>query len=397
MVAMPRISVILPTYNRAHLVTEAIESVLKQTFTDFELIVVDDGSTDDTEEVVHAFTDPRLRYLKQLNGGASAARNTGVQTATGEFIAFLDSDDLFLPEKLSLQMAKVDDNPKVGLVYGKYLSSIGSEGSLKIAGVCYPQLELRRLLLGPVFHWSTVLVRRLLLEEVGKFEETFGGEDWELTLRLALAGCQMICVPEPVSIVRRQPISNTRDLQYMSSLLAVLDKTFSDPRMPPDLLNLRDMARASQLLRIATSAYVTSRLAMGHEIAQRALATCPSLMSEHFDFLVDILVYRIRGLSLADPEEVLQKVTQYLPGDRIFLRKLKPRLWGRFYEIAAFQSYQLGQRAGCIVNVIRAVSQTPSRLRNRGLFSIFVRSFLGNQIINEIKRVSITLQVNDGR
>jgi hypothetical protein len=382
------VSIILPTYNRAHLVTEAIESVLNQTFTDFELIVVDDGSTDNTEQVVLSISDPRLRYIRQLNRGASAARNTGIEASVSKFVAFLDSDDLWLPEKLSLQMAKVNDNPKVGLVYGKYLSSIGSESSMKIAGVCFPQLELRRLLLGPVFHWSTVLVRRLLLEQVGKFEEAFGGEDWELTLRLALAGCQMICVPEPVSIVRRQSISNTRDLQYMSSLLAVLDKTFSDPRMPSDLLNLRDMARASQLLRIAASAYVTSNLEMGREILQRALATCTSLTSEHIDFLVDTLVYRIRGLSLDDPEGVLQQVVQYLPGNRTFVKKLKRRLWSKFYEIAAFQAYQLGQPAQCRAYALRAISTRSSSLRNRGLLSIFLRSLVGNQISNEFKNPS---------
>jgi len=312
---MCSVSVIIPTHNRAHLVAEAIDSVLSQTFTDFELIVVDDGSIDNTEEVVRSFIDRRLKYLKQTNKGVSAARNTGIETAKGEFIAFLDDDDLFLPAKLSLQLARAADDPTAGLVYGKYLSAIRSEGSMKAAGVCHPKLELRDLLLGPAFHWSTVLIRRTLLEQVGGFEENLGGEDWELALRLALAGCQMICVSEPVSIVRRQSISNTRDLQYMSTLLAVIDKTFSDPRMPLDLIDLRDMARAALLLRIAASAYATSQLAMGRDILQRALAADPSIVNEHFDFLVDTLVYRIRGLSLDDPEDVLQQVTHFLPGD----------------------------------------------------------------------------------
>jgi hypothetical protein len=385
---MVSVSIILPTYNRAHLVADAIESVLNQSFTDFELLVIDDGSTDNTEQVVGSISDHRLKYIKQRNRGASAARNTGIQASISNFVAFLDSDDLWLPDKLSLQMAKVDANPEVGLVYGKYLSSADSEGSMKITGVCYPQLELRRLLLGPAFHWSTVLVRRVLLEQVGNFEETFGGEDWELTLRLALAGCQMLCVPEPVSVVRRQPISNTRDLNYMTSLLAVIDKTFSDPRMPSELLNLQDMARASQLVRIASSAYVVSDFEMGREILQRALATCPSLTSGHTDFLVDTLVYRIRGLSLDDSEKVLQQVVQYLPGDITFVKKLRRRLWSKFYEIAAFQAYQLSQPARCRAYVLQAVATMPSCLRNRGLLFIFVRSLLGNRISNEFNQGS---------
>jgi len=384
---MPRVSVVIPTYNRAHLVAEAIESVLTQSFTDFELIVVDDGSTDQTEEVLRAITDPRLKYLEQPNQGASAARNTGIRAATGEYTAFLDSDDLFLPKKLSLQVALIADNPAVGLVYGKYLSSIGAGlgGSMKTAGVCYPQLDLRRLLLGPAFHWSTVLIRRSALEQVGGFDPSVSGEDWELTLRLALAECQMLGTPEPVSIVRRQPISNTRDLQYMSTLLAILDKTFRDPRMPPELHSLRDLARASQLLRIAASAFVTSQLGTGRELLQRALEACPTLASEDVDLLVDTLVYRIRGLSLEDPEKVLQQVTNHLPGENLFARELKRRLWGRFFEIAAFQSYELGQRGKCIGYVMRAIGMRPSCVRNRGLVSIFVRSLVGNQIFDAFR------------
>lgn len=124
---MPRVSVIIPTYNRAHLVREAIENVLDQTFADLELIVVDDGSMDNTDGVARSFADPRLKYLKQSNKGAAAARNTGPDACTGELVAFLDSDDLFLPETLELQIAGVDDDAEAGLVYGRYYSAKGTE------------------------------------------------------------------------------------------------------------------------------------------------------------------------------------------------------------------------------------------------------------------------------
>lgn len=98
---IPTVSVVIPTYNRAHLVGRAIQSVLNQTYQDFEIIVVDDGSTDNTEEVVKSFNDPRIRYIRHdQNRGGSAARNTGIKMARGEYIAFQDSDDEWLPEKL---------------------------------------------------------------------------------------------------------------------------------------------------------------------------------------------------------------------------------------------------------------------------------------------------------
>ncbi len=115
----PIVSVIIPTYNRAHLIGRAIQSVLNQTYQDLEVIVVDDGSTDNTEEIVKNFSDFRIRYLRhEENRGAAAARNTGIKAARGKYIAFQDSDDEWLPEKLEKQMKVFVNAPeKVGIVY----------------------------------------------------------------------------------------------------------------------------------------------------------------------------------------------------------------------------------------------------------------------------------------
>ena len=103
---MPKVSVIIPTYNRSLSVREAIESVLAQTYRDFELIVVDDGSADNTPSVLGSFGE-RIRGIRQANAGVSAARNAGIRAAKGEWVAFLDSDDLWVPQKLERQMAGV--------------------------------------------------------------------------------------------------------------------------------------------------------------------------------------------------------------------------------------------------------------------------------------------------
>ena len=118
-VVNPRVSVILPTYNRAQLIAQAIQSVLDQTYQDFELIIVDDGSKDETEEVVNSFDDERIRYARhEENKGANAARNTGIAMARGEYIAFQDSDDKWLPEKLERQMRIfLITSTDIGVVY----------------------------------------------------------------------------------------------------------------------------------------------------------------------------------------------------------------------------------------------------------------------------------------
>ncbi len=120
----PLISVVLPTFNRKRLLPRAINSVLNQTYKNLELIIIDDGSTDNTEEIVKAYSDTRIRYCKQkLNRGGSAARNAGIKLAKGELISFQDSDDEWLPEKLERQVRKFSEvGDDVGVIYCGYES-----------------------------------------------------------------------------------------------------------------------------------------------------------------------------------------------------------------------------------------------------------------------------------
>src|SRR4030042_587586 len=113
---MPKVSVIITTYNRVHFVCEAIDSVLNQTFKDFEIIVVDDGSTDNTKEALKRYSK-NIFYIYQSNKGRSQARNTGLKVAKGDYIAFLDDDDIWVPHKLEKQVAFMDSNPNIGLVH----------------------------------------------------------------------------------------------------------------------------------------------------------------------------------------------------------------------------------------------------------------------------------------
>src|SRR5579864_8740685 len=115
----PQVSVVIPAYNAARFLGDAIQSVLNQTYSNFEVVVVNDGSTDDTESVVRSFGD-RLFYVKQANKGVSAARNEGIKRARGQYVAFLDSDDVWLPTKLAEQIPFLEQNPEVGLVYSDW-------------------------------------------------------------------------------------------------------------------------------------------------------------------------------------------------------------------------------------------------------------------------------------
>lgn len=184
----PVVSVIIPTYNRAHLLRRTLDSVRAQTFADFEVLVVDDGSTDDTEAVVTGYDDARVRYLRQPeNRGVSAARNRGLREVRGEFIAFLDSDDEWLPDKLARQVARFRELPEeVGLVYTG-VESVFGDGSRQVDLPKWRGDVYRMMLLKNVIHGggSNVMLRRNVVASVGFFDEALPAiEDYDYWLRV---------------------------------------------------------------------------------------------------------------------------------------------------------------------------------------------------------------------
>lgn len=185
---MPHISVILPTFNRKYFLKEAIESVLQQTYTDFELIIVDDGSNDGTREVVEQFlqNDKRITYVYQANRGVSAARNTGIKNSAGEFIAFIDSDDYWLKGKLETQIAFFDEHPdysicqteEVWIRNGRRVNP--AKKHKKYAGYIFVQ-SLPLCIISP----SAIMIRRAIFDSVGLFDEELPAcEDYDMWLRI---------------------------------------------------------------------------------------------------------------------------------------------------------------------------------------------------------------------
>lgn len=201
-VGKPSVSVIIPTYNRGWILREAIDSVLAQKNIDFELIVVDDGSTDDTSDLLSSYRDD-IRVIKQSNRGVSAARNRGIDAAVGQYIAFLDSDDLWLPKKLSTQVgffqsqadALICQTEEIWIRKGVRVNP--KKHHKKPSGMIFePSLAL--CLVSP----SAVMIKRTLLDEVGTFDEDFRVcEDYDLWLRI---GCKypIYLIDSPLIIKR---------------------------------------------------------------------------------------------------------------------------------------------------------------------------------------------------
>jgi len=211
---MPRVSVIIPTYNCGQYISQAIDSVLAQTYRDLEILVVDDGSVDDTEAVVRRYAG-QVTYWKTANRGPAAARNWGLQACTGEFVALLDADDWWEPDKLQLQMPEFDQDQEVGLAFsdlrvfyddGTLLPSFLSSRPLASSGSVFDQYIQSHFILP-----STVVMRRSCLEAIGRFDESLpSDEDTEFWFRFCYRW-KVALVPKPLVSRRQRAGSLTSD------------------------------------------------------------------------------------------------------------------------------------------------------------------------------------------
>lgn len=258
---MPKVSVIIPSYNSAQYIGEAIESVFAQTYRDFEIIVVDDGSIDDTKEVLSPYIN-RIVYLFQVNGGVAKARNAGIRNAQGEYIAFLDADDVWFSEKLELQMKHLDSYPDAVLVYSDY-SAFDNNGKAlrkrkkeKYAGNIFYQLIKENFI--PT---STVVMKKEYFNKIGSFDESIEiAEDWDLWLRIARR--YSICYfDKPLMKYKIHNDNMTNNIYKMlKNELLVLDKLFSGRVLSNKEQWLRSMSISNIYHQAGESYYVRREL-----------------------------------------------------------------------------------------------------------------------------------------
>ncbi len=375
---MPTVSVIIPAYNQGRFLGDAIESVLAQTYPDFEILAVDDGSTDDTAVVAQSYTDPRVRYIYKENGGLSSARNAGLRQAAGEYISYLDSDDCFLPAKLTRLVGELEANPQIGLVAGQALL-IDEHGRQlgKLFDRPLPE-NPAGLLLGNPLHVGSVLLRREWQERAGFFDETLRSyEDWDMWLRLALAGCRMSYAPEPVSLYRFHSAQMTRDGRQMTAAtFAVLDKLFNKFEMPDEWQALRDKAYSRAHLRGAAQAYRAGAYAEGRKHLAQAAALAPDLLAEDGQLLADTIAAWTNLPKIADPLRYLETVYDNLTPELTLLARRRNQDLSQAALAAAFEAYSQGDKRRARAAVRRAIRYQPAWLKNRGVLSIFIRTHL---------------------
>ncbi len=295
---MPKVSVVIPAYNAMTYLPETVASVLQQTFSDFELIIVNDGSSDNVMEWASGLEDPRVKLISQENGGVAAARNTGIAHAQGEYIAFLDADDLWEPTKLQKQAHCLETNPSVGLVY-TWTAVIDQLGK-PTRNVWTPNTE------GNVWEYivvkdmlstgSSPMIRQTCFETVGLFDSTVDScEDRDMWIRIA-AHYPFGLVKEPLTLYRRHTENMTNQRQKLIQTLGrVFEKTFQSA--PQELLYLRGHSYGHMNLCQAWSSIDAKNFEEAMQFRKQALLHHPQLIysESHLRLSLALIMTRLFG------------------------------------------------------------------------------------------------------
>ena len=277
---VPTVSVVIVTYNKADTIAAAIDSVLAQTYQDLEVLVVDDGSTDETAARVKGYGD-RVRYLPKTNGGTGSARNVGIANARGRFIAFLDGDDLWLPTKLEIQLAVFEREPHILAVQ---CSAYCVDNTLQAfeARRCDPRrdtvtdfLLFRNL---PAFS-SAIVVRRECFERIGGFgTDLVILSDWDMACRIAHAGI-LRSTPEFLVLYRHYPNNQSRNVDiHIDSGTRSLTRFFANPALAPELRKQRANVWAHFYAMLAGGYVRNHQWRQGMAWATKALRSSPRVI-----------------------------------------------------------------------------------------------------------------------
>lgn len=377
---MSQVSVIIPSYNSASYLAEAIQSVLDQTFSDFEIIVVDDGSTDHTPGIVRSFDDRRIKYLHQANEGPSGARNTGIRAAQGTYVTFLDADDWFLPQKLSLQTQFLAAHPEVGCVAGGWIET-DARGLPRRTVEPWrhtPELGLVTWLKGAPMVVHAVLIRRSWLLQVGMFDESIlRVEDHDLWLRLATAGCQFAWQPSIVCRYRFHDKNMSNDWQRMrNGHLTALDKIYARPDLPSEIKSIHNQVYAMSYAISAARAYGAGAVeAAQHEVV-KAITLDPSLAVNHPCPIVYLLVNWRQNYYLLGEERYYRLLEHNLPPQIPFARWQVRKAVSSRYMSAVFSTHNRAEPMAVCRSLIQGLRIYPPWILNRGILSIILRTII---------------------
>lgn len=299
-IAVPKVSIVIPAYNAMTYLPDTVASVFEQTFRDFEVLLVDDGSTDSIQIwVAQTVYDRRFKLIAQPNQGLSAARNTGITHSQSEYIAFLDADDLWHPTKLAQQVQWLDAHPAIGLIYTltALLDSVGNPTGrvlgTEIAGDVLSEMLQRNIIDCP----SSVLVRRQCFDRVGLFDRTLRSvEDWEMWIRIA-AVYPLAVIGTPLVYYRQHPSNMSKNWRVMEQAFQqVIAKAFAS--VPPKLQALKPKSQGSAYLVLAWKALQSQDrdCQLASQFQKQAIVHNPKLRTSRENLRLTIAILTLKWL-----------------------------------------------------------------------------------------------------
>jgi glycosyltransferase involved in cell wall biosynthesis len=375
----PAVTVVIPTYNRAHLISRAVESVLAQTFAELELLVVDDGSTDRTPEVMAGYADPRLTYIRKAHAERSAARNHGLERARGSLVAFLDSDDWFLPDKLARQVPVLDTDPKCAAVLAGW-RMVRPDGTVLSEERPWEHLTgqptLRDWLFASTAAPCAVLFRTEVVRAVGGYAEDMSfAEDMELLTRLSAKGYRFGMLPAVVAAQQWHEGNSMRDFDSMrQGRFTFVDRAIAadgNARHDPEE---RRQILARQHLVLACLGYSVGRIETARSDLRLGVELDPAWLAADGVPLVELVVAQTYSHLVEDPPAYLDTVFSNLPENLSWLRRHRRRAVAGYWAIQAFEAYGRADWPGLRRAAWLAATDDPGWLRNRGFVSIWARA-----------------------
>jgi len=375
---MPKVSVIIPAYNQAKYLRDAIDSVLNQTFQDLELIIVDDGSTDETRDIVSSYNHNKITYIYQENQGLSSARNTGIKSSNGSYLAFLDSDDLFLPNIIEDQIIALHNQPtlKVVLCGWNYIDEHGSVIISVIPWEKYPNPDLESLLIGMPYVPTGTLFRRDCFEGIGLFDETLtGGEDWDLFIRLASTNNLMAWTKGILCNYRIHSSNMTRDPDRLTDKIRVLDNFFNSTNSKQVDQETKAMAYSTAFLQITNATYLAFDFERAKNFFSEAIKYNPNLLSIDLPQLIETVKNWILDPRVYDRFLHLKNILNHLPVNLEFIKTEYYRtLFSEIHMDTAFVYYSQQRYRKVPWEIIKSYYYNPRNLKNRGALKILIKS-----------------------
>ncbi len=391
--SIPRVSVIMPVYNGEQFLREAVDSILGQTFTDFEFIIIDDGSTDGTRAILESYSDPRIVLVHQENQGLVRSLNRGLRMARGEYIARQDADDVSLPERLEKQVAYLDTHPMTG-VLGTGIMVTNSSG-VPVMTFINPgdNSSLQSLLFTTCcFAHGEVMLRQAVVESVGYYDESYAiNEDYEYWLRAAerweLAIVSEILYRKRQSDIgmlsRVGPISTQR---YGALALGNALKRRTSSSVLRNRYSSRDLATGYVALACRQAALGESSVARAS--IRIAGEIDHSLDSAFFSSLVGRYVSATadQWKDWSNPAGQVKAIYACLPPERARWHASAGLVIAQMECAAAFVAYGHGDMNSVRRHAILAIRHDPPVMRNRGLLSILAESILGHRAALMLRR-----------